>query len=206
MIFRSLAIGLVVLGMGGAAAAQTPQAQEDKRENGWFGNFAFVSSGVDPGAAKREGIGARGFGFLFDGGAHLQEMIVVGGELGFQFVSDKASFGNSTTGGYKTSTTGIWDLAGYVGVRAPSAAVGSQGWRVTGGVNVGVGIAGGRRSIDNCIDCDEETLHLDGGVYFEPIVTFFKRGRTSCGVSYRVYREPSDVRNMFVVRIGRIIG
>ena len=202
MIVRSLAMALVVLGMGAAAAAQAP---EDERKNGWFMNGALISSGVVSGTANREGIGSRGFGFLAGGGAHIQEMIVAGAEVGFQFVHDKASFGQSTTGGYRTSTTGIWDLAGFMGVRAPSAKVGSQGWRVTGGVNVGLSGVGGRRSIDNCIDCDSQGLEIGGGVYVEPVVMFFKRGHMTFGASYRVYRKSSDVRSTCVVRIGRIV-
>jgi hypothetical protein len=169
----------------------------------FFADFAFASAGVELAQAQATGIGTRGYGILFGGGVWVKDVVVGGVAASFHFISDKAPFGQSTTGGYKTSTTGIYDVAVYGGARIPSFKVGTNAWRLTAGVNAGLSFFNGRRSISNCVDCDEETLDINGGPYFEPIVTVFRRRGMEISGSYRIYQKKSDVRNMLVIAFGK---
>jgi hypothetical protein len=163
---------------------------------GVFADLTLVSSQVDSGAAGQARIGSRGYGGLLGFGVHLKGIVVAGASGEYQYVKDKDPFGNDTTGGYKTSSTGLYDFSIFGGLRTPFLGK-TSGIRL--GVNAGRSWFGGRRSIGNCIDCDEEGLNVGGGTYFEPLILIGKRQGLNFSASYRIYGKDSDVRNMFTV-------
>jgi len=167
-----------------------------KSSAGFFADLTLVTSQIESGAADQARIGSRGIGGLMGFGVHLKDVVVIGASGEYQYVKDNDPFGNDTTGGYMTSSTGLYDFSFYGGLRTPFLG-NATGARL--GVNVGRSWFGGRRSIGNCIDCDEESLNVGGGMYYEPLIIIGKRHGMNFSASYRIYGKDSDVRNMLTV-------
>jgi len=176
-----------------AAAAVPAGADTDL-----FGDVALLTGSIDKVVARREGIGTRGWGALFGGGVKVQNMLVLGLEGSAQYISDKDSFTQNTTGGLYSSTTTLYDIAPYVGLRAPMGKDAS----LSVGANGGYSLVFGTRTIENCVNCFSQDLSVDGGMYVEPIVQFGKSDGLQFGASFRLYLG-GDVKNMIMVRVSR---
>jgi hypothetical protein len=179
-----------VLGLS-AFAAMPAGAETDP-----FGEVALLTGSIDKDVARREGIGSRGWGAMFGAGIKMQNVLVLGIEGSAQYISDKDSFTQNTTGGLYSSTTTLYDVAPYVGLRAPMGKDAS----LSVGANAGYSLVFGARTIDNCINCFSEDLSVDGGLYVEPVVTFGKSDGLQFGASFRLYLG-GDVKNMIMVRV-----
>src|SRR5687768_4443714 len=84
-----------------------------------FGDVGLLTGSVDSVAARREGIGTRGWGANFGVGLRMNDVARVGIEASAQYISDENSFTQLTTAGNYRSKTNLYDIAPYVGARAP---------------------------------------------------------------------------------------
>jgi hypothetical protein len=161
---------------------------------GLYFDVAGFTSSIDSGAALREGVGERGWGFLAGGAYRLSPNLALGAELGGQYVKDEDVFTQQTTGGRRSSTTTLIEFAPYLGVRLPA------GDRLQIGVNGGYGVLFARRTIENCSNCFTEDLDLDGGLYVEPMLLFGARDSLQFGATFRLYLG-GDLKNYIGIRV-----
>src|SRR5687768_10263088 len=97
---RAWVVGFLVL------SASTVSA-----ETQLYGDLALLTGSVDSGVARREGIGTRGWGGSLAVSMRVQNIGVLGLEGSAQYISDKDSFTQRTTGGTFSSTTTLYDIA-----------------------------------------------------------------------------------------------
>jgi outer membrane protein with beta-barrel domain len=160
-----------------------------------FGDFGLLTGSVDSVVSRREGIGTRGWGANVGVGLRMNDVARVGIEASAQYISDNNSFTQLTTAGNFRSKTTLYDIAPYVGGRAP---VGNA----SVGANVGYSLIFGTRTIENCIDCFSEDLNVDGGLYVEPAVAFGKPDRLQFGAAFRLYLG-GDAKSMILLKVTR---
>lgn len=141
---------------------------------------------VSPSVAAGQLIGAHSFGMQIDGGMNFGRFVYAGLDFGPQFVSDKASFTQTTTGGDKSSTAMLIYYSAMAGLRTP-------GFRVIPGLaETTVGLLGGysrttgQRGIDNCTNCTSQDITVAGGSFVQPTLVFGE-GSTRLRVSHRLY-------------------
>jgi len=181
---RAWVVGILMLSASSVAA-----------ETDLYGDFALLTGSVDSAVARREGIGTRGWGASLAVGMRVQNIGVLGLEGSAQYISDEDSFTQLTTGGTFSSTTTLYDIAPYAGLRAPLGGV-------SAGANLGYSLVFGTRTIEDCINCFSEGLNVDGGPYIEPVVSFGKPDGMQFGVSFRKYLS-GDMKNMLLLRVTR---
>jgi hypothetical protein len=158
-------------------------------------DMGLVSGAVSADAARRVGIGERGYGVLLGAGLGRSSFIV-GLDATFELIEDRAIFTQPTTSGTLNSSTAVYDFGFYGGARKR---FGSQGTPLIAGVNAGYNIAFGLRMIDFCDDCFQEKLPLKDGFYLEPGLAIGMARGWQMGASFRVYAG-SDFRNMVLLR------
>ena len=164
-------------------------------ETSLFGDLGLLTGSVDSAVARREGIGTRGWGGNLGFGVRVSDIGRVGVEASAQYISDKNAFTQLTTGGTFRSTTTLYDISPYAGLRAPLG-------NVRAGANVGYSLIFGTRTIQDCINCFSEGLNVDGGLYVEPAVAFGRPDSLQFGASYRVYLG-GDAKNMIMLKVTR---
>jgi hypothetical protein len=214
MLPRCIIVGGILLASASSALAQgkvfrpagSPPPSEPLRIH-LFAELGFATVGLDPGAAGREGIGSRASGFFLGGGARYGILSLGAGFSGL-FAHDDSSFSESTTGGERSSSLMVFDYAIQAELRLlplrgayPAAELSVRG---------GIGGFGGSRSIDNCVDCTSEKIHLAGGPFVAPTVAIRIIGRgTARGrmdpragylvVSYRYYTQGSEGDHLLLI-------
>ena len=161
--------------------------------------FEFGLSGgvmsMDAAVAAGQQIGARSFGMQFDGGVSFARFLYAGIDFGPQFVSDKASFTQSTTGGDKNSTAMLIYYSAMAGVRTPAARI-IPGLAATSlGVYGGASKTTGERGIDNCSNCTTQDITVEGGSFVQPTLVFGD-GSTRLRVSDRYYTGGKGIRSV----------
>jgi hypothetical protein len=157
---------------------------------GGFIEMGLISTTLDAERAHEQGMGSWGGGLELGGGLHVGQMLLAGVQVGGQFTRDRDPFWNDTTGGEMKSSVMFLDASAFVGVQTPGLKIAPHRLlRV--GVNYGITTASATRSIDNCIDCDTESMHFKGGTYIEPSISVggTERGSGMVVVSARIYNR-----------------
>src|SRR3954454_16966359 len=114
---------------------------------------------IDAVTAGDQLVGGRSFGMQFDGGV-VAKHVYLGVDFGPQFLSDKASFTQNTTGGEMSSTAMLVYFSAMAGPRTPAFRL------IPGMAPVALGFYGGvsttvaERSIDNCTDCRKDSMDI----------------------------------------------
>lgn len=166
-----------------------------------FGITANAMS-IDAATAGTQLVGARSWGMQFDGG-YVVKHLYLGFDFGPQFLSDKASFTQSTTQGTMKSTAMLVYFSALAGPRTPPLQL------IPGMAPVALGIYGGvsgttsERSIDNCSNCYQEKMDIPGGSFVQPVL-LFGAGRTRLRVSDRVFLKGTGIRS--VMSVGMELG
>jgi hypothetical protein len=210
-------IGLLTLALSlcaGPAVAQKVLLSGRPGPTGPLARFymdvGLVSGTVVPAAARREGTGNRGFGLMLGLGLEFRSVVSLGVQATGQLFHDDSSFSQSTTGGTRSSSVGVFDVAAQAGLRLLSIPLSSahQSRLVLG---VGGGWSGffGHRTIPNCVDCTEESLHFKSGGFVGPTIGIRTarggaRGRATEFIgSARLYGGGAEAKDMFVL-MGRM--
>jgi hypothetical protein len=180
---RALCVAAVVLATAGA---ETLQGQDTipARKPFVVGLTANAMS-IDPTTAGTQLVGGRSWGMQFDGGLLLKRLYI-GFDFGPQFLSDKASFTQNTTGGEMKSTATLVYFSAMAGPRTRPLQI------IPGMAPVALGLYGGvsttvtERSIDNCVDCRTDKMDIPGGSFVQPVL-LFGTGRARFRMSDRVF-------------------
>jgi hypothetical protein len=163
-------------------------------------------------AASRNELSAGGSAGTLAGGAYLFRILEVGLEIGLgEPYKDLAEFEESTTGGVQESRIDVYYFSAFLGVSTPPILfTQSHHWGFDPGVNVGYTLAFGEyRHIEDCVDCSEEDLSIDGGLFIEPHLDFFyanPRGegrgilKAGIGLAYREYFL-GDLQRAAIIRL-----
>ncbi|HEX8850484.1 MAG TPA: hypothetical protein VF761_13215 [Gemmatimonadaceae bacterium] len=151
---------LVALAAGTAGAQAAPKTRNVVPTFG----FSIGTLAIDPDAAAGSSVGDQAWGLQLDGGVVVHKHLVLGIDLGGQFLDDKAQFTQSTTAGDMKSSASVTYFSGSVGLRSGIPASFPLGLAV----NVGASATVSKRSIDNCVDCHVEKLRIPGGGFVEP--------------------------------------
>lgn len=203
---RTAVRALVVL-VAFFSMAVVVSAQEWRHHSSPVGGFVemgLISTTLDAERAHEQGIGTWGIGLEFGGGLHVENILLAGVQVSGQFTRDRDPFWNDTTGGEMQSTVMYFDVSPFVGVQTPALKIAPhQALRL--GVSYGKTWAKATRSIDNCVDCDSESMHFRGGTYIEPFIsvgTIRHRG-SMVVMSTRIYDKQSDMKFAVLVLFRR---
>lgn len=122
---------------------------------------------------------AARFGGAIGGGVHFG-LININLEFGAFGIKDNDSFAQFTTQGVQeSSTTGFFATPG-IGINAENE-------RVFGNLNIGYTFVGANRSIENCADCDTESISLENGISMRPKFGVFVNDKIYLSASYEHY-------------------
>jgi hypothetical protein len=142
----------------------------------------------DQNTAESEGIRSESFGFTLGMSGLFYSHFLIGLEYGGDLPVDKRKFTNQTTVGELESAVYINQFSIYTGLKSPGLALseGSES-QLFGNLYVGnMWAFSEARSISDCIDCDEEDIEINGGVYIEPEI-YYVFANLGLGVGYRYF-------------------
>jgi hypothetical protein len=114
-------------------------------------------------------------------------------------MNDEAAFTQETTQGEKTSgvAAGMGSLS--VGLRTPALLMGGERpVTLSAGVNAGHTLLDVTRTITNCVDCHGESVGVDAGNFWEPVVQV-GRGRGVVNARYRTYTGDSNFQDALIL-------
>ena len=148
------------------------------------------SMSIGSAAATASQVGERSYGLQIDAGLLMARHFYFGADIGGQFLNDKAQFTQNTTAGEMKSSASVTYFSAVVGMRAPLGAT-----PLAVGVNGGYSLATTRRSIDNCVDCQVDKLHIPGGAFVEPLL-LLGRGSARLRMSDRMYVAGDGMRSV----------
>jgi hypothetical protein len=154
---------------------------------------------IDAVTAGDQLVGGRSFGMQFDGGLVVKHMYL-GVDFGPQFLSDKASFTQNTTGGEMSSTAMLVYFSALAGPRTPSMQLIPGMAPVAFGLYGGVSTTVSERSIDNCTDCRKESMDIPGGTFVQPVL-LMGAGRARLRLSDRVFVGGKGIRSVMSVGV-----
>ena len=185
-----------------AAAAPTTRAQEASGKPFVFG-ISVISTSIDPTTATAQLIAPRSWGMQFDGGVTFAKFLYAGLDFGPQFLRDRGTFTQATTGGDKQSTAMLVYFSAAAGVRTPAArlipGIGATSFGLYGGTSA----TKGERSIDNCVDCTSQDIKVSAGGFVQPTLVFGE-GNSRLRISDRHYFDDKGIRD--VISLGLEIG
>jgi hypothetical protein len=158
-----------------------------------------ISNSIDPVAAENAGVGSRASGLQLTGGLTAFKVLSVNLEGGIVGMSDEAPFTQETTQGEKTSgvAAGMGSLS--VGLRTPPLSLGGERpVMLAAGVNAGHTLLDVTRTITNCADCHGESVGVEAGNFWEPVVQL-GRGRAMVNARYRTYTGDSNFQDALIL-------
>ncbi|MBD0320257.1 MAG: hypothetical protein ICV87_07985 [Gemmatimonadetes bacterium] len=120
-------------------------------------------------------------------------------EGGIVGMSDEAPFTQETNQGEKTSgvAAGMGSLS--VGLRTPALSLGGERpVTLSAGVNAGHTLLDVTRTITNCSDCHGESVGVEAGSFWEPVVQV-GRGRGAVNARYRTYTGGSNFQDALIL-------
>jgi len=125
-------------------------------------------SSIERKAAAAAGVGTPDFGVDFGARVCFWRYLALGAGGGLGGTRDRKSFTETTTGGTRGSSLLLhhWWIA--PGVVSPGVDLSVA--RTNVGLYAGYDGQFGRRSIDNCADCTDQNVHLDGGPFAEGVL------------------------------------
>lgn len=186
---RPLVLSLALLALASAASAQ-----DVARKPLMLGMTASHMS-IDPTAAASQNVGARSWGMQFDGGYTFGRHFVVAADFAPHVLSDKAGFTQTTTAGDMSSSAMLLYFSAMAGARTTPFRIIPGLAASTLGVYGGASMTKGERSIGKCVDCNSETISIDGGTFVQPTITFGE-GRTRLRVSDRYFVGGNGIRSV----------
>ncbi len=159
----------------------------------------------DQNTAESEGIRSEGFGFSLGFSLLFFKNFLIGLEYGGDIPVDKKKFTNQTTAGELESGIYINQFSLYTGLKSPGVALSENSEsQMFGNLYVGnmwAFLEG--RSIGNCIDCDEEDIDINGGMFVEPEIYYAYSG-FGLGLSYRYFFN-SDYQGKITFKLSALI-
>ncbi|MBK7104396.1 MAG: hypothetical protein IPH62_03835 [Ignavibacteriae bacterium] len=140
---------------------------------GGFFNLGMQNSSVKSNVAKEQGFPSNFYGFSMGLGI-FHEFFLGGLNFNGEVPEDKKPFLNNTTQGEKESNVQLMQFSVYGGLISPKLSLSEKSnLFFTGFLTLGNMWAFGElRSINGCVDCDEEELNVNGGIYFNPEIYF----------------------------------
>jgi hypothetical protein len=184
------------------ASAKNTSTQGAGRKPFMFG-ITVNHMSINPTTAAGQLVGARSYGMQFDGGVTFAKFLFAGVDFGPQFLSDRATFTQNTTGGEKKSTAMLVYFSAMAGTRTPPLRL-VPGLPATSlGVYGGTSATKGERSIDNCLDCLSQDIKVPGGSFVQPTLVFGE-GAARFRVSDRLYMGGEGMKS--VISLGMELG
>ena len=181
------ALALLALAARAAGAQATPKTHSVVPTVG----FSVGALAIDPDAAASSSVGDHAFGIQLDGGVVVRNHFLFGIDIGGQFLDDHAQFTQNTTGGNMKSSASVTYFSASTGFRTGIPASFPLGLAL----NLGASATVGRRSIDNCVDCQVDKLKIPGGGFVEPTLLLRVR-KFMIRASDRVYLGGSGMRSV----------
>lgn len=131
----------------------------------------------------------------------LKQIVSFSSGVGMGSIKDHASFTQNTTMGEKESTFTTFSYYFKTGIWIPDISLmKDRDLMMALGSNVGYEGLGGKREIEDCIDCKEEKFNFKGGFFLEPELNlFFFQNLLGVGTSYRYYFTASDLEYKIVI-------
>lgn len=173
-----------------AASAQVAPPATERAAMPVFGLMVGTMS-VNSDAAAASQVADRSYGLQLDAGALVRRHYYLGVDVGGQFLADRAQFAENTTAGRMKSTASVTYFSAIAGLRSGA----TSALPVELGLDVGGSVALSRRSIEQCVDCTVEHLHIPGGAFVEPVVVGGSRA-LRVRASGRIYAGGSGMRNV----------
>ena len=190
MQIRHLAAAAIIALPAHVALAQAAAPATTRNVVPTFG-FSVGTLAIDSDAAAASSVGDRSYGLQFDGGVVIHKYFVIQGDIGGQFLDDKAQFTQATTGGNKKSTSNVTYFSASTGFRTPMPA----SFPVGLALNLGGSATMTRRSIDNCVDCHVDKMSIPGGGFVEPML-LVRAGKFMLRASDRVYLGGNGMKSL----------
>jgi hypothetical protein len=188
------------LAAGLLLAANGAGAQERQQVVPQYG-LDLITTGIEPFAADRAGVGSRAWGVQLTGGLVAYRVLSLNVDGGILLMSDERPFTQETTQGEKTSGVGAGIGSVSAGLRTPPLALGGANPRfLSAGVNAGRSWMNVTRTITHCVDCHGEDVRVRAGTFWEPVLEV-GNGRGSVTARYRVYAGDSDVQNALMLGV-----
>ena len=160
-----------------------------------------ISNGIDPVAAENAGVGSRATGLQLSGGMTAFKVFSLNMEGGIVGMSDEAAFTQETTRGERTSGVAAGMASLSVGLRTPAFSMGGERpVTLSAGVNAGHTLLDVTRTITDCMDCHGESVHVEAGSFWEPVVQV-GRGRGALNARYRTYTGASNFQDALIVGV-----
>jgi len=166
-----------------------------------------TTSSVKSDAADKWGIGTRGFGLQISVSPLFRRIFAIRLDFGGETISDKQKFTQETTAGEISSGVTLFFGSIAAGFFIPPVRLDkkTEAVRLAVGVNVGTQWVTGERSLQTgsntiCVNCRRENLDLRGGFYFEPTIQLHISRRSVLGLSYRRYKDRSDLQDSVVLK------
>jgi len=183
-------------------ASVSPRASAPARTGSlrpWLG-MELLTSAIDGATASTEGVGGRGWGAQLNVGVTALQVLTGRVDLGLMALNDKRRFTEETTAGERTSGVAGGLATVALGLRTPSLPLGEgMPASVSAGAGAGHSWISANRSIDRCLDCTAEDVHVDGGTFWEAGVQVDGRGRSGVSLRYRAYGGGSDLRSTLLL-------
>jgi hypothetical protein len=154
-------------------------------------------------AADHIQTGSGGLSFDLGGGLRFFNIFDFSVGAGACWLKDNNPFTNSTTGGERSSS--VWPLVYYAGagLQLPiPIRAGSGDFPVWVAFHAGTMGISAKRSISNCIDCDEEKLSLRGGTFYTPEIRLRLENGIYIGVGYTVFCACADLKSRIMLTMG----
>jgi hypothetical protein len=169
--------------------------------------FVFGMTGnamsIDATTAGTQLVGTRSWGMQFDGGLLLKRYFYLGLDFGPQFLSDKATFTQTTTGGTKSSGAMLVYFSAVAGPRTRPFQLVPGVAPIALGLYGGVSATAAERSIDNCLDCRMDKMTIPGGAFVQPTMVFGD-GVTRVRISDRAFVNGTGIQS--VISAGMELG
>jgi hypothetical protein len=188
---RSFATFVTFLAIG-ARAIQAQDTRAPQRPLVPIFGFSVGSVSIDPARAATAQVADRAWGLQLDASVLMKRYITLGFDLGTQFLDDQAQFSQNTTGGTMKSTASVTYLSAATGLRTGALGPFSLG------ATVGASVSFGKRSIDNCSNCQVDNLTIPGGPFAEPALLVAVR-KFQVRVTDRLYTRGDGMRNVMSV-------
>ncbi|MBK8945062.1 MAG: hypothetical protein IPM32_07275 [Ignavibacteriae bacterium] len=167
---------------------------------GGFFNLGMQTSSVKKNVSIEQGFSNNFYGFSLGLGI-FQNIFLAGINFSGDLPKDKKPFINNTTQGEKESQVQLTQLSFYGGIISPKLTFTEQSKIFfTGFFTLGnMWAFGEERYINGCIDCDEEELNVNGGIYLDPEI-YFVYDFVGLGFGYK-YFITGDYENKFRINL-----
>jgi len=180
-------------------------------QQGFAGNLSHGLGGftdyliINDAKAEKEGVGDDAFGLGIAYTLILKEHYFLTIGLGGIFFDDKDEFKQVVkeerifrSDRFSTESSDV--IGGSASVELGLRAALNQSKKIFAAGSVGYRYIGAEREISNCIDCDDETVDIDGGLFLKPSLNYMFSDIVQGSVGYQFFPN-SDVEGAIMIAV-----